>query len=177
MHLVRTATLHWLNVCVAASTRALHRTSLPAAPLVQAILGCHLAQIDMPELTSTVGESLTDATIELYQSLQDALPPTPSRFHYLFNLRDLGRVYEGLLLASATTVPEPTAFLRLWRHEALRVFHDRLICPEDKQLMHAKLAEVVRRRCVHAMTTLVESSLVTDGQLVLQQCCTALQQK
>ncbi len=38
------------------------------------------------------GAALTAATLELYSWLGEALPPTPARFHYLFNLRDLSRV-------------------------------------------------------------------------------------
>lgn len=40
---------------------------------------------------------LTDITLDLYTYILEKLPPTPSRFHYIFNLRDLSRVYEGLL--------------------------------------------------------------------------------
>lgn len=46
------------------------------------------------------GSSLTDATLELFSHIVERLPPTPSRFHYVFNLRDLSRVYEGLLRAT-----------------------------------------------------------------------------
>jgi len=45
---------------------------------------------------------LTDMTLELYQTIVKELPPTPSKFHYLFNLRDLSRIYNGLCL----TTPE-----------------------------------------------------------------------
>ena len=46
------------------------------------------------------GSGVTDATLQLLTTLLERLPPTPSRFHYVFNLRDLSRVYEGVLRAS-----------------------------------------------------------------------------
>jgi dynein heavy chain len=64
-----------------------------------------------------VGDSLTDITLELYSAVLEKLPPTPSRFHYVFNLRDLSRVYEGLLRSCSDVVQEPWQFLRLWRNE------------------------------------------------------------
>lgn len=76
---------------------------------------------------------LTSLTLDLYTYIIEQLPPTPSRFHYIFNLRDLSRVTEGLLLASPTCFTTAAQFVRLWRNEVLRVFHDRLISPEDKQ--------------------------------------------
>ena len=76
---------------------------------------------------------MVGATLELYSHVLAALPPTPSRFHYLFNPRDLGRVLEGLLLSTPGRCATPAALARLWRNECLRVFHDRMISEEDKQ--------------------------------------------
>lgn len=84
---------------------------------VQAILGKHLGQLNREDVSQTFAESLTDATLQLYSALLEKLPPTPSRFHYVFNLRDLSRVYEGLLRSTADTVQAPADFLRLWRNE------------------------------------------------------------
>lgn len=79
---------------------------------------------------------LVSAMMELYNHVLAVLLPTPSRFHYLFNPRDLSRVLEGLLLSTPAHFSAPDAFVRLWRNECLRIFHDRLICDEDKQAGH-----------------------------------------
>lgn len=87
------------------------------ARCLQAILSKHLARLNNSDITQMVGESLTDITLELYNAVLEKLPPTPSRFHYVFNLRDLSRVYEGLLRSCSDVVQEPWQFLRLWRNE------------------------------------------------------------
>ncbi len=38
--------------------------------------------------------------MKLYETIQTMLPPTPSKFHYIFNMRDLSRIYEGLCEAT-----------------------------------------------------------------------------
>ena len=37
---------------------------------------------------------ITKCTLRLYSFIVEKMPPTPSKFHYIFNLRDLSRVYE-----------------------------------------------------------------------------------
>ena len=54
----------------------------------------HLLKLPVEEVKEVLGDKLTDVTLELYNFICDKLPPTPSRFHYVFNLRDLSRVYE-----------------------------------------------------------------------------------
>lgn len=50
------------------------------------------------ESIQAVSDKLTFCTLELYDNIVQELPPTPSKFHYIFNLRDLSRVFNGLLL-------------------------------------------------------------------------------
>lgn len=47
-----------------------------------------------------VSDKLTSCTLTLYKNIVQDLPPTPSKFHYIFNLRDLSRVYNGLVLTN-----------------------------------------------------------------------------
>lgn len=69
----------------------------------------------------------------------ERLPPTPSRFHYIFNLRDLSRVYEGLTLSTIDKVKTVAQMVRLWRNECLRIFYDRLINDGDKSIVEVIL--------------------------------------
>ena len=45
--------------------------------------------------------------------------PTAVKFHYIFNLRDLSNVFQGLLFSTNECAPLPGDFLRLWIHEVL----------------------------------------------------------
>uniref|UniRef100_A0A0G4IFQ9 AAA+ ATPase domain-containing protein n=1 Tax=Chromera velia CCMP2878 TaxID=1169474 RepID=A0A0G4IFQ9_9ALVE len=93
---------------------------------------------DFEEIVKTVSGKLPSATMLLYNAVKDGLPRTPTKFHYVFNLRDLSRVYQGLWQADPQVVNSGDALVRLWRHECLRVFEDRLISMEDKEFVGAK---------------------------------------
>lgn len=49
-----------------------------------------------------IADKMTTCTLALYEVIVHDLPPTPSKFHYIFNLRDLSRIYNGLV----QTTPE-----------------------------------------------------------------------
>lgn len=80
-------------------------------------------------------DQITLSTLSLYYSCCEKLPRTPVKFHYIFNLRDLSRVYEGLLLCTKDKVQEKHQLIRLWRNECIRVFADRLINDQDKNMV------------------------------------------
>lgn len=65
--------------------------------------------------------------------------PTPSKSHYLFNLRDLSKIFQGMSQAKPNKIPQFEDILRLWWHENQRVYEDRLICDEDR----AKIEEIL----------------------------------
>ena len=85
------------------------------------------------------GIKLTSLTLRLYRELCAQLPPTPSKFHYVFNLRDLSRVMQGVMLSTPERFSTAESVVRLWRNECMRVFHDRLITDADKALVRDKL--------------------------------------
>jgi dynein heavy chain len=82
------------------------------------------------DIKASVGK-ITEATMAVYLTIKEKLPRTPVKFHYIFNLRDLSRVYEGLLNTTPDKFSDKAKFIRLWRNECLRVFCDRLISSED----------------------------------------------
>lgn len=83
----------------------------------------------------SLADTITTCTLELYKRVVHDLPPTPSKFHYIFNLRDLSRITSGLCLTTPDRFEEVQKFVRVWRNECLRVFYDRLINAKDKELV------------------------------------------
>jgi dynein heavy chain len=84
-------------------------------------------------------DAITQATLQLYYTCLEKLPRTPLKFHYIFNLRDLSRVYEGLYLATVDKFKTKASFIRLWRNECHRVFGDRLINGTDVGLVQDEI--------------------------------------
>ncbi|KAL7843672.1 hypothetical protein AOLI_G00251840 [Acnodon oligacanthus] len=79
-----------------------------------------------------LNEPLVDATIKVYSTITSGLLPTPAKSHYTFNLRDLSKVFQGLLMAEAGKIEDKVQLLQLWYHESCRVFQDRLVSAEDR---------------------------------------------
>lgn len=51
-----------------------------------------------------LNEPLVDATISMYMTITSQLLPTPAKSHYTFNLRDLSKVFQGMLMAEPSKV-------------------------------------------------------------------------
>ncbi|XP_048510723.1 dynein axonemal heavy chain 7 isoform X3 [Athalia rosae] len=86
---------------------------------------------------------LVNATMEIFEAASRSLRPTPAKSHYLFNLRDFSRVITGCALIKKESVESKTTFVRIWVHEILRVFGDRLIERNDHKWLFEKIKEVV----------------------------------
>ena len=89
---------------------------------------------------------LTSMTLRLYATIQEKLPRTPSNFHYIFNLRDLGKIYEGICRATVDKFIEPEEIVRLWRNECDRVFGDRLTSKKDQKVVRDMNMSLLREQ-------------------------------
>eukprot|EP01029_Cantina_marsupialis_P009144 TRINITY_DN2137_c0_g5_i1.p1 TRINITY_DN2137_c0_g5~~TRINITY_DN2137_c0_g5_i1.p1 ORF type:complete len:3984 (-),score=1416.37 TRINITY_DN2137_c0_g5_i1:203-12154(-) len=118
-------------------TRHFHMLCVPpAAPeilthIFGAIVGGFLQTFNSRDI-ETLGKPMVTATIEVYDTVCKAMRPTPSKSHYTFNLRDVSKVVQGVLMIRPKQTKSKETLIRLWIHESMRVFHDRLISFEDK---------------------------------------------
>ncbi|ELK12135.1 Dynein heavy chain 3, axonemal [Pteropus alecto] len=87
------------------------------------------------------GRMLVQATMTIYKAAVENFLPTPSKSHYVFNLRDFARVIQGVLLCPHTHLQDVEKLMRLWIHEIYRVFYDRLIDDEDRQVFFTMMKE------------------------------------
>ncbi|CAF4573133.1 unnamed protein product [Rotaria sp. Silwood1] len=111
--------------------------------IFKSILNGYLA--DFNQSTKTAGDSIIDAAVEIYLRMSAELLPTPTKSHYVFNLRDLSKCIQGILQVKPESVSDRDSLVRVFFHESMRVFHDRLINDEDKQYFHTMLSELSTR--------------------------------
>ena len=90
-------------------------------------------QHELPRLASLAGH-LAHASVAVYETVTEKLLPTPKKSHYTFNLRDLSKVFQGILMARKAQLAQgEQQLVRLWFHEQFRVFRDRLVNTEDRK--------------------------------------------
>ncbi|TYZ68618.1 hypothetical protein PybrP1_002809 [[Pythium] brassicae (nom. inval.)] len=113
---------------------------------------------------------LVDATCQLCVAVARDLLPSPSKCHYLFNLRDVAKLMQGVVLgtqrfcgatdsgAVTTTATPPVSALtadgvaKLWAHESIRVFRDRLVDEADRLCFSEHLVAVASTCLGYACT-------------------------
>ncbi|XP_029455356.1 dynein heavy chain 1, axonemal [Rhinatrema bivittatum] len=96
-----------------------------------------------PDLQS-LNAPLVAATIKVYVTITSQLLPTPAKSHYTFNLRDLSKVFQGMLMADPAQTENKLLLLRLWYHESCRVFKDRLVNDEDRVWFDELMQEIMK---------------------------------
>ncbi|BFI30788.1 dynein axonemal heavy chain [Marchantia polymorpha subsp. ruderalis] len=92
-----------------------------------------------------MGENLIMVCINVFTTIFSELLPTPSKGHYIFNMRDLAKVIQGLLNGNKDVYHTKVSMLQLFCHECLRVYGDRMWDPVDRQwlwdLLNSKLKD------------------------------------
>ncbi|XP_059889045.1 dynein axonemal heavy chain 3 [Delphinus delphis] len=111
------------------------------------------------------GKLLVQATMTIYKAAMENFLPTPSKSHYVFNLRDFSRVIQGVLLCPHTHLQDVEKLIRLWIHEVYRVFYDRLIDHEDRQVFFNTVRETTSN-CFKQSVEKVLVHLSPTGKIV-----------
>jgi dynein heavy chain len=90
------------------------------------------------EVCGMVG-NLVQSTRKLWQDVKVKMLPTPAKFHYVFNLRDISRIWQGMLVVKAGECPDVPTLLALWRHECTRVIADRFTEHKDVKWFQSRI--------------------------------------
>jgi len=138
--------------------------TLPSQRSIENIYGKILEQLFHPKryAPEVIGmrAPLIDATIALWTTVKNRLLPTPAKFHYTFNIRELSRVFQGICAVAAKheyevikkclyikeKIRQEQFLIGLWRHECERVFEDKLISNADKKIFHDILDKTTKER-------------------------------
>ena len=123
--------------------------TLPSTASINQIFGAmgqsffsHSADAAIKEMS----QELVSMTISIWDRVKTKLLPTPAKFHYLFNLRDLSRVFQGIFTIDVTTTLDSSfTLLALWKHECERVFSDKLVDHKDKNWFAKEIFTVLEQ--------------------------------
>ncbi|KAJ8931053.1 hypothetical protein NQ314_016082, partial [Rhamnusium bicolor] len=95
------------------------------------------------EIIAIVNQTVA-ASLDMFNAAMDNLRPTPSKSHYVFNLRDFSRLIQGCAMLRKESAESKKTFAKIWTHEVLRVFYDRLVEAQDKMWLYNKLRACVK---------------------------------
>lgn len=93
-------------------------------------------------------EYIVKSAVDVYTKTINDFLPTPTKCHYTFNLRDLSKVIQGMLMCKNEDIEDKEYLVYLYISETYRVFRDRLIDEKDRQ----KFSEMSHEILEHHLT-------------------------
>ncbi|NWI39535.1 DYH9 protein, partial [Picathartes gymnocephalus] len=91
------------------------------------ILVQHLARGNFSEAVQRSAQQLIALALGLHKKVAATFLPTAVKFHYVFNLRDLSNIFQGLLFSTPECLKQPQDLVKLYLHESNRVYRDRMV--------------------------------------------------
>jgi dynein heavy chain len=113
--------------------------------IYQAILQGHITSGGFNTQIQRNFEKIVSAALALHTKVTTTFLPTAIKFHYIFNLRDLSNIFQGISFAFSDCLKTPVDFVRLWLHEASRVYGDKLIEQKDMDNFQKMKFEIAKQ--------------------------------
>ena len=98
-----------------------------------------------PDEVANLMQLLVPMTRKIWKITKEKMLPTPAKFHYVFNLRDLSRIWLGMIGVQSNVINNSDVAIKLWKHEITRVLSDRFVSDVDKEWFDAELIANVKK--------------------------------
>uniref|UniRef100_A0A8D2M4Z3 Dynein, axonemal, heavy chain 5 n=1 Tax=Zonotrichia albicollis TaxID=44394 RepID=A0A8D2M4Z3_ZONAL len=104
--------------------------------------GYFCEQRHFPTEVCKLASALVSTSRKVWQMTKAKMLPTPAKFHYIFNLRDLSRIWQGILTVTSDVCQSISVLVALFQHECRRVIADRFISQSDKDWFEDMMRKV-----------------------------------
>ncbi|KAF1327364.1 Sporangia induced dynein heavy chain, partial [Globisporangium splendens] len=113
--------------------------------IYNSILKGHFQNAGFSLACVNVAEAFVNLSILLHEDIANRFLPSATKFVYNWNMRELSNIFQGLTRSKGDYFPGVFHFARLWVHEAMRVFCDRLINDQDIVKLNDRIREITKK--------------------------------
>lgn len=118
-----------------------------------------MLKFDSDEIRANI-DKVTEVIIDFFNDVlnEPSLKPTPVKSHYMFNMRDMSRVVQGITLVDKDSCDSLKVFLKLVAHENFCVYRDRMINSEDRRTMRGILDRLYGKHFMTGLSSILDET-------------------
>uniref|UniRef100_A0A8C2C762 AAA+ ATPase domain-containing protein n=1 Tax=Cyprinus carpio TaxID=7962 RepID=A0A8C2C762_CYPCA len=109
------------------------------------ILSQHLRGEGFPAVLQKSCSQLVQLALAFHQRITATFLPTAIKFHYIFNLRDLSNIFQGILFCTSECLKTPQDLVKIYLHESNRVYRDKMVEDKDFDIFDKLQSETVKK--------------------------------
>ncbi|KAG7491786.1 hypothetical protein MATL_G00007500 [Megalops atlanticus] len=103
---------------------------------------------------------LIQLALALHQRVTASFLPTAIKFHYIFNLRDLSNIFQGVLFSTSDCLKTPHDLVKIYLHESNRVYRDKMVEEKDFGAFDKMQSDMVKKFYEDIEETLEETKVM-----------------
>ncbi|XP_066560773.1 dynein axonemal heavy chain 9 [Amia ocellicauda] len=126
------------------------------ATIYSTILSQHLKLGNFGAPLQKTSSQLINLALGLHQKVSTTFLPTAIKFHYIFNLRDLSNIFQGILFSTNDCLKTHQDLVKMYLHESNRVYRDKMVDDKDFGIFDKIQTDMVKKFCENMEDALEE---------------------